>query len=133
LGFFSASRHEAITDLATGIAMHRLFLATALLTVLSVATPTAWSQLPDSVQRSSSPQGFQVQGSGPAGTTGAKSTGASSVGKESAGTTAAATTGKSSVQIQGNTRINAAATGTTATALGQGNKAGNDLGAIGGK
>jgi hypothetical protein len=113
--------------------MLRLFLANSLLMVLSIATPTVWSQLPDRVERSSSPQGFQVQGSGPVGTTSAKTAATGTVGKESAGTSAPTATGKSNVQIQGSTRINAAATGTTATALGQGNKAGNDLGAIGGK
>jgi len=105
-----------------------------LLTVLAVATPlAAWSQLPDSVQRSSSPQGFQVPGNAPAGTAGPKSNSAGAVGKESATANASTASGKGNVQIQGTTRINAVASGTTATAIGQGNKAGNELGAIGGK
>lgn len=114
--------------------MHRLSLAATLLTVLAVTTPlAAWSQLPDSVQRSSSPQGFQVPGNTAAGTSAAKNNSAGAAGKESAAANAPATAGKGNVQIQGNTRINAVATGTTATAIGQGNKAGNELGAIGGK
>lgn len=114
--------------------MHRLSLATTLLAVLAVTNPqAAWSQLPDSVQRSSSPQGFQAPGNAPAAATGAKNNNAGAVGKESAATSAPTASGKGNVQIQGNTRINAVASGTNATAIGQGNKAGNELGAIGGK
>jgi hypothetical protein len=115
--------------------MHRPLLKSVLFaTVLSAATSLAWAQLPDTVQRSSSPQGFQVQGNTPTKTTSAPSNvGLTSAGKEDAGAGTAVAAGTVKVQIQGNTRINASATNTNATALGQGNKAGNDLGGIGNK
>jgi hypothetical protein len=119
-----------------GITTRRLALnAGAVAAALSVLTSPAWSQVPDTVQRSSSPQGFHIQGNVPTGGAAASnSAGSATASKDnssaSAGTVAA---GNSKVQLQGNTRINAAATNTNATALGQGNKAGNDLGGIGNK
>lgn len=110
------------------------FANISMATTLAFAASIGWAQLPDSVQRSSSPQGFQVQGGNSTATAAATNSRAGAVGKEAASTSTTQTaTGKGGVQIQGTTRINAAATSTTATAVGSGNKAGNELGAIGSK
>jgi hypothetical protein len=117
-----------------GFAMRSFSLFTALAaTALSAMTSSAWSQMPDSVQRSSSPQGFQVQGNTPMGA-GSTNTNTGNLAKDgSSSGSGPVASGKSTVQIQGTTRVNAAATSTTAAAIGQGNKASNELGAIGNK
>ncbi len=110
------------------------FAAWALLTAANISLAVA--QTDDTVTRSSSPQGFQVQsgtgGATASGNVGGRSSNASMVSDTSANSPGPGMTGgKTSVQIQGATRINATATSTNAVAVGQGNKAGNELGAIG--
>jgi hypothetical protein len=91
--------------------------------------------MPESVQRSSSPRGFQVTGSGSVAANVSALNSNASVMPKDTGTpsTTAVSGGKGGVQIQGNTRINATGASTNAVAVGQSNKAGNELGAIGGK
>lgn len=99
--------------------------------LLVLTTPFAFAQLPEGVQRSSSPQGMQIQGSAPIQATG-QSTGTVAASKESAARNTAGAV-KESVQIQGTTRINAIGINTNSVAVGKGNQADNKVGTIGGQ
>jgi len=87
--------------------------------------------LAQQAQRSSNPQGVQIQGN-----TDIKAkqenSAAVAVGE---GNTAKNTAGaiKGGTQIQGNTKINASQKNSTAVAVGKGNTAANEAGVIGGK
>lgn len=99
-----------------------IFLAVATFASLSFA---------QSVQRSTNPQGVQIQGN----TTiegEQKNTAAIAVGE---GNTAKNTAGaiKGGTQIQGNTNIKAKQTNAAAVAVGKNNTAANETGVIGGK
>ena len=98
--------------------------------VLAVSS-SAYAQGPVSVQRSSSPQGVQIQGDTMVNAN-AQNTNAVAVGENNAARTTTGTV-KSGTQIQGNTRINATARNVNSVAVGKGNTATNDVGAIGGK
>lgn len=100
----------------------------ALLIASAVIASPAFAQ---QTQRSSNPQGVQIQGN-----TDIKAkqenTTAVAVGE---GNTAKNTAGaiKGGTQIQGNTKIKASQKNTTAVAVGKGNTAANEAGVIGGK
>jgi hypothetical protein len=100
-------------------------LITLLLASLFVATPVLAQQ----AQRSSNPQGVQIQGNTEIKAKQENST-AVSVGE---GNTAKNTAGaiKGGTQIQGNTKINASQKNSTAVAVGKNNKAANEAGVIG--
>jgi hypothetical protein len=97
----------------------------------ALSAPAAYAQLPEGVQRSSSPQGVQIQGD-TAVKANATNVTAVAAGKDN---TARNTAGavNNGVQIQGNTKINATAKNVNAVAVGQKNKADNTVGAIGGQ
>lgn len=99
---------------------------TLLVAGLVVATPVFAQQ----TQRSSNPQGVQIQGNTEIKAKQENST-AVSVGE---GNTAKNTAGaiKGGTQIQGNTKINASQKNSTAVAVGKNNKASNEAGVIGG-
>lgn len=96
--------------------------------LLAAATSAAFAQ---SVQRSSSPSGVQIQGD-TAINASAQNTSSLASGE---GNTAKTATGalRAGTQIQGNTRINATSTNVQSTAVGKNNAAVNDVGSIGGK
>ena len=102
-------------------------LITALIATVIVAAPAFAQQ----AQRSSNPQGVQIQGNTEIKAEN-KNTTAIAVGE---GNTAKNTTGaiKGGTQIQGNTKIQAKQTNATAVAVGKGNTAANEAGVIGGK
>jgi hypothetical protein len=101
-------------------------LITLLVAGLVIATPVLAQQ----TQRSSNPQGVQIQGNTEIKAKQENST-AVSVGE---GNTAKNTAGaiKGGTQIQGNTKINASQKNSTAVAVGKNNKASNEAGVIGG-
>ena len=107
--------------------MHKIVVTTILSGVLAVAH----AQGTGAIQRSSSPQGVQIQGDTMINAN-VQNTQATAVGE---GNTAKTATGavKGGTQIQGNTKINATAKNVNAIAVGKGNAATNDVGAIGGK
>jgi hypothetical protein len=118
--------------------MHGLPTSTLLMAgILLSASSPALAQLPDTVERSSSPLGFQFRSSssGPAVATGGNAAAPAGDKSAPAGAGAGAQAGgaaatRATVQIQGNTQINATATTVNAASVGQGNKAANELGAI---
>jgi hypothetical protein len=101
-------------------------LLTALVATAIIAAPAFAQQ----AQRSSNPQGVQIQGNTEIKAEN-KNVSAVAVGE---GNTAKNTTGaiKGGTQIQGNTKINAKQTNATAVAVGKGNTAANEAGVIGG-
>lgn len=106
--------------------MSKIAVASVLLVVASAALAQGAS-----VQRSSSPQGVQIQGDTMINAA-AQNTSAVASGD---GNTAKTATGavKGGTQIQGNTRINATSKNVSSVAVGKGNAATNEVGAIGGK
>lgn len=112
----------------------RLVLVTCLLVVWP---GFALAQGNETVQRSSSPSGLKIRDSGP--TTGRGETlnnnAEPSSGERNSSTTTATssqqTGGKSSIQIQGNTKIKAQARNLNSVSTGINSAAGNEVGAIG--
>jgi len=106
----------------------RRAIAAILLPLLGSA---ALAQLPEGVERSSSPRGFEAKGAVNVNAVGANlssvAVGQDNTAKNSAGAL------KENVKIQGNTTINAVSKNATAVAVGKGNAATNDVGAIGNK
>ena len=102
-------------------------LITALIAAAVVASPAFAQQ----AQRSSNPQGVQIQGNTNINAEN-KNVTAVAVGE---GNTAKNTTGaiKGGTQIQGNTTIKASQKNATAVAVGKNNTAANEAGVIGGK
>lgn len=102
---------------------------TVMLLVLSAVSMPALSQ--QEIQRSSSPQGVQVQGN-----TDLKAqqeqTSAVAVGEGNIVKNTAAAI-KGGTQIQGNTKVKVEQKNAKATAVGKNNAAGNEAGVIGGK
>lgn len=97
------------------------------------ALPVA-AQLPETVQRSSSPTGIRIQGDTPSVRTPAKNSGAAALGAADVASTATgAVVNSGNVQIKGSTRIDAQSREVNAVAVGKGNQAGNAVGAIGDK
>jgi hypothetical protein len=99
-----------------------LFVASAIIAAPAFAQQT---------QRSSNPQGVQIQGNTEI-KADQKNVTAVAVGE---GNTAKNTAGaiKGGTQIQGNTKIKASQKNATAVAVGKGNEASNEAGVIGGK
>jgi hypothetical protein len=95
-----------------------------------IATTIAAAPIYAEVQRSSNPQGVQVQGNIDL-KADQKNTTAIAIGE---GNEAKNTAGaiKSGVQIQGNTKITTTQKNATSMAIGKNNKASNELGVIGG-
>lgn len=93
---------------------------------LIVASPALAQQ----TQRSSNPQGVQIQGNteikAKQENTAAVASGEGNTAKNTAGAI------KGGTQIQGNTKINASQKNTAAVAVGKNNKASNEAGVIGG-
>ena len=114
--------------------MNRIFL-TFVLTALPF---WAHGQANEAIQRSSSPSGLRVGADGAyvtGGSYGAMNSTAptsSNSGKNAQERTLQAA-GQGSVQIQGNTRLNASARNLNAASLGKDNAAGNEVGSIGKK
>ncbi|HCC53724.1 MAG TPA: hypothetical protein DEQ20_02165 [Desulfobulbaceae bacterium] len=102
-------------------------IVTFAVAVAMIATPVFAQQ----AQRSSNPQGVQIQGNTDI-KADQKNVTAVSVGE---GNTAKNTAGaiKGGTQIQGNTKIKASQKNATAVAVGKNNTAGNEAGQIGGK
>lgn len=102
-----------------------------LLSILIASAVIATPVLAQQAQRSSSPQGVQIQGNTNIQAEN-KNVTAIAVGENN---TAKNTTGaiKGGTQIQGNTNIKAKQTNATAVAVGKGNTAANEAGVIGGK
>lgn len=102
-------------------------LLSVLIASAIIATPVFAQQ----AQRSSNPQGVQIQGNTNIDAEN-KNVSAIAVGENN---TAKNTTGaiKGGTQIQGNTTIKAKQTNATAVAVGKGNTAANEAGVIGGK
>ena len=102
-------------------------LITLLLAGLFVASPVLAQQ----TQRSSNPQGVQIQGNteikAKQENSTAVSVGEGNVAKNTAGAI------KGGTQIQGNTKIHASQKNSTAVASGKNNKASNEAGVIGGE
>lgn len=100
-------------------------LATLIIASAIIASP-AFAQ----TQRSSNPQGVQIQGNteikASQENTAAVATGEGNTAKNTAGAI------KGGTQIQGNTKIKASQKNTTAVASGKNNKASNEAGVIGG-
>jgi len=101
-------------------------IISALIAASVIASPVFAQQ----AQRSSNPQGVQIQGNteikAKAENTSAVSVGQGNEAKNTAGAI------KGGTQIQGNTKIDAKQKNTTAVAQGKNNAAGNTAGAIGG-
>jgi hypothetical protein len=102
-----------------------------LLSILIASAVIATPVLAQQAQRSSNPQGVQIQGNTNIQAEN-KNVAAIAVGENN---TAKNTTGaiKGGTQIQGNTTIKAKQTNATAVAVGKGNTAANEAGVIGGK
>lgn len=102
-----------------------------LITLLMVSAVIPVPAFAQQAQRSSNPQGVQIQGNTEI-KADQKNVTAVAVGE---GNTAANTAGaiKGGTQIQGNTKITAAQKNATAVAVGKNNKAVNEAGVIGGK
>ena len=102
-------------------------LVAFLIATTIIATPT----FAESVQRSSNPQGVQIDGNADIKATqegsAAVAQGEGNTAKSSAGAI------KSGTQIQGDTKIQASQKNSTAVATGKGNTAENQVGMIGGK
>ena len=107
--------------------MHRVIAAL----LLSSFAAVVMAQLPEGIERSSSPQGFQAKGSTNVNAVGtnlnAVAVGQDNSAKNSAGSM------KDNVRIQGNTQINAVVRNASAVAVGKDNAAANDVGSIGTK
>ncbi len=102
-------------------------LVSALVIAAVVASPVFAQQ----TQRSSNPNGVQIQGNTNIKASNQNVTAiASGQGNEAKNTTGAI---KGGTQIQGNTNINASQKGAAAVATGKGNTAANEAGVIGGK
>lgn len=102
-------------------------ITTVLLASALVAAPAMAQQS----QRSSNPQGVQIQGNTEIKASQANTTAvAVGEGNEAKNTAGAI---KGGTQIQGNTKITASQKNTTAVAVGKNNKAANEAGVIGGK
>jgi len=99
-----------------------------LLIPMIISIPSVWAQ---DIQRSSHPQGMQVQGNAELKVHQDSSTAVAAGEANAARNTAGAI--KGSTQIQGNTRVKAEQKNATATAVGKKNAAGNEVGVIGGK
>lgn len=101
-----------------------------LITFLVASATLALPAGAENVQRSSSPQGVQIQGN--IEIKASQEDAASAAAGE--GNTAKNTAGavKGNTQVQGNTKIKASQKNTTAIAVGKDNKAGNEAGVIGG-
>jgi len=101
---------------------------TILLASAIIATPVFAQQV---VQRSSNPQGVQIQGNteikADQKSTAAVAVGEGNVAKNTAGAI------KGGTQIQGNTKIKATQKNASAVAVGKNNAAANEAGQIGGK
>lgn len=101
------------------------------ISILVVSALIASSAIAQSVQRSSNPQGVQIQGNTDIKAAQENSTavakGEGNVAKNTAGAI------KGGTQIQGNTKINATQKNSTAVATGKNNTAANEAGVIGGK
>ncbi len=102
-------------------------IASAIIATALVATPVLAQQ----AQRSSNPQGVQIQGNTDIKAKQENTTAVASGQDNTAKNTAGAI--KGGTQIQGNTKIQASQKNTTAVATGKGNTAGNEAGQIGGK
>jgi len=102
-----------------------------LISIMIAAAVVAAPAFAQQAQRSSSPQGVQIQGNTNIDAQN-KNVTAIAVGE---GNEAKNTTGaiKGGTQIQGNTNIKAKQTNATAIAVGKDNKAANEAGVIGGK
>ena len=102
-----------------------------LLTFMIAAAVAASPVLAQQTQRSSNPQGVQIQGNT---NINAKNENVAAV-AVGEGNTAKNTTGaiKGGTQIQGNTNINASQKNAAAVAVGKNNTAANEAGVIGGK
>ncbi|WP_306605146.1 hypothetical protein [Azonexus sp.] len=102
-----------------------------LLSILIASAVIATPVIAQQAQRSSNPQGVQIQGNTNIQAEN-KNVAAIAVGENN---TAKNTTGaiKGGTQIQGNTTIKAKQTNATAVAVGKGNTAANEAGVIGGK
>ncbi len=100
-------------------------------TALGFAAMGASAQMTPSIQRSSSPQGVQIQGdtvvNASAQNTNAVAAGDANTAKNATGAVRGGT------QIQGKTRISAQSKNVNSLAVGKGNAATNEVGAIGGK
>lgn len=100
----------------------------ALLVASAIVAAPAFAQ---QAQRSSNPQGVQIQGNteikAKQENTAAVAVGEGNVAKNTAGAI------KGGTQIQGNTKINASQKNTAAVAVGKNNTAANEAGVIGGK
>ncbi|QDX82199.1 hypothetical protein B9N43_13655 [Denitratisoma sp. DHT3] len=100
----------------------------ALLAASAIIAAPAFAQ---QAQRSSNPQGVQIQGNteikAKQENTAAVAVGEGNVAKNTAGAI------KGGTQIQGNTKINASQKNTAAVAVGKNNTAANEAGVIGGK
>jgi hypothetical protein len=100
-------------------------------TLVLISSLVAAPAFAQSVQRSSNPQGVQIQGN-----TDIKASQQNSAAvAQGEGNTAKNTAGaiKGGTQIQGNTKIKASQKNSTAVATGNGNAAANEAGVIGGK
>lgn len=98
-----------------------------LLALLTISLPV----LSQEIQRSSNPQGVQIQGNAnlraQQESAVAVTVGEVNVSRNTAGAV------KGDTQIQGNTKVKAEQKNVTATAVGRNNAAGNEVGVIGGK
>ena len=103
-------------------------LSISLIVVVFLATSPVFAQ---QIQRSSNPQGVQIQGDTEIKATqenaGAVSVGESNATKNTAGAV------KGSTQIQGNVQIHSSQKNTTAVSVGKNNASSNEAGVIGGK
>ena len=100
---------------------------TTLLALLAISLPALSQQ----IQRSSNPQGVQIQGNvdlkAQQENAVAVTVGEANVARNTAGAV------KGDTQIQGNTKVKSVQKNATATAVGKNNAAGNEVGVIGGK
>jgi hypothetical protein len=105
--------------------MRKMILTTALI----VTSTLSLAQLPEGIQRSSSPSGMKVQGDMSINAVG-KNVNTVAVGQNNAAKNAIGAV-RSNTNIQGKTRINAVGVNQNAVAVGKGNKAENTVGVIG--
>lgn len=100
---------------------------TMLLALIAIS-PQVWSQ---QIERSSHPQGVQIQGNTEFRAQQEQSTSVAAGEANVVKNTASAI--KGGTQIQGNTKVQAVQNNAKATAVGKNNAAGNEVGVIGGK
>ena len=102
-----------------------------IIAILVASVVIATSAAAQSIQRSSNPQGIQIQGNteikAEQESAGAVAVGRSNTAKNTAGAI------KEDTQIQGNTEINAKQKNATSVAVGKNNKARNEAGVVGGE